>query len=73
MLKQRFGFRTKITLAALLPVTIIGVLVILLFMLYRPSILGGRRMLGERAPDQIVVVCRRLGCVCFCSGRCRRG
>jgi HAMP domain-containing protein len=40
MFKQRFGFRSKITLAALLPVTIIGVLVILLFMLYRPSILG---------------------------------
>jgi HAMP domain-containing protein len=40
MLKQRFGFRSKITLAALLPVTIIGVLVILLFMLYRPNILG---------------------------------
>jgi HAMP domain-containing protein len=40
MLNQRFGFRTKITLAALLPVTIIGALVILLFMLYRPSILG---------------------------------
>jgi HAMP domain-containing protein len=40
MLKQRFGFRTKITLAALLPVTIVGVLVILLFMLYRPGILG---------------------------------
>jgi HAMP domain-containing protein len=40
MLKQRFGFRSKITLAALLPVTIVGVLVILLFMLYRPNILG---------------------------------
>jgi HAMP domain-containing protein len=40
MLKQRFGFRTKITLAALLPVTIVGALVILLFMLYRPNILG---------------------------------
>lgn len=40
MPKQRFGFRSKITLAALLPVTIVGVLVILLFMLYRPNILG---------------------------------
>jgi HAMP domain-containing protein len=40
MLKQRFGFRSKITLAALLPVTLVGVLVILLFALYRPNILG---------------------------------
>ena len=40
MPKQRFGFRSKITLAALLPVTIVGVLVMLLFMLYRPNILG---------------------------------
>ncbi len=39
-IRQRLGFRSKITLVAVLPVTIIGVLIVALFLLYRPSILG---------------------------------
>jgi HAMP domain-containing protein len=38
--RQRLGFRSKITLVAVLPVTIIGLLIVALFLLYRPSILG---------------------------------
>jgi HAMP domain-containing protein len=38
--RQRLGFRSKITLVAVLPVTIIGALIVALFLLYRPSILG---------------------------------
>jgi HAMP domain-containing protein len=38
--RQRLGFRSKITLVAVLPVTIIGLLIVVLFLLYRPSILG---------------------------------
>jgi HAMP domain-containing protein len=38
--RQRLGFRSKITLVAVLPVTIIGILIVALFLLYRPSILG---------------------------------
>ena len=38
--RQRLGFRSKITLVAVLPVAIIGALVVGLFLLYRPSIQG---------------------------------
>ncbi len=40
MRKQRLGFRTKVTLAALVPVTIVGTLVIAIFLIYRPHIMG---------------------------------
>lgn len=38
--RQRLGFRSKIALAAVLPVAIIGALIVGLFLLYRPSIQG---------------------------------